>query len=306
MNSMLVPAGWYVVADATELPSKKPLAIERFGLPLVLWRKADGSPVAMLDQCPHRSAKLSVGNVVRDSIQCKFHGFEFDPSGSCQLVPETNKSAQNLKVATFPIREEHGFLWIFHGKSEASVSVPWFESLSKSNWSFSRQTADWSTHVSRCIENQLDYAHLPFVHRDTIGGKMDVTKAMTFETEPDFIRFYATEARNGAGVIEFRFPNIWCLTIVPGKFAQMMAFVPVSEKRTRLYLRGYQSFVTVFGLAQIFDSITAKQSAYILSQDHEVVLSQHPHSSVQAEHEILYPSDTAIKFFRERWLATQE
>ncbi len=305
MKAMQLPAGWYVVADVSELKARKPLAIERFGLALVLWRQENGSIVAMLDQCPHRSAKLSVGSLVGNSIQCKFHGFEFDACGSCQLVPETRKAAPNLKVPIFPVREMHGFIWIWHGQSEPAAELPWFDALLQGSWSYSKQSTTWPTHVSRCIENQLDYAHLPYVHRNTIGGNMDVTKKVTFETCDEYIRFFPSGKEAGTGFIEFRFPNIWSLTIVPGKFGQMMAFVPVSENETKLYLRGYQSFITIFGLAQIFDTIGAWQSAYILNQDREVVLSQHPRSSIDSDHEILYPSDTAIKFFRERWRASQ-
>ena len=305
MDSMLLPSGWYVVADASELRPGKPLAIERFGKNLVLWRKSNGSPVAMLDQCPHRSAKLSVGSISQDSIQCKFHGFEFDHSGQCLFVPETKKAAPNLKVPTLPIVEQHEFLWIWLGSQEPDSEVPWFQPLITGNWSHSHQVTEWPAHVTRCIENQLDYAHLPFVHKNTIGSNVDLSRSVEFETASEVIRFFPS-GREAGSFIEFRFPNIWMLTIVPGKFAQMMAFVPVSESVTRLYLRGYQSFVTLIGLSTVFDTIGAWQSRVILNQDREVVVSQHPPSSIESSHEILYPSDSAIKFFRSRWSETQK
>jgi phenylpropionate dioxygenase-like ring-hydroxylating dioxygenase large terminal subunit len=260
----------------------------------------------MLDQCPHRSAKLSIGRIIDNHIQCPFHGFEFDECGKCVLVPETKRAAPTLKTQTFSILERHGFLWIWHGPpADSDCEIPWFEQLVGGKWSYSEQATDWSTHITRCIENQLDYAHLPYVHRDTIGKDVDVTKPVRFETDKDFIRFYPA-GDSSRGFVEFRFPNIWMLTIVPGRFAQMMAFVPVSENITRLYLRGYQSFVTLFGIRTIFDMVAAWQSSIILNQDRQVVLSQDPQHALSAKHEVFYQSDTAVKCFRQRWLETQE
>lgn len=306
MTAMSLPPGWYVVAAANELKNGKPLGIERFGKSIVLWRTDDGEPVAMLDHCPHRSARLSIGKCSANSIQCRFHGFEFTKDGACQLVPETGKAAANLKVETFSVVEKHGFLWIWHGALPPQADVPWFAELENSSWSYNCQTADWPTHVTRCIENQLDYAHLPFVHYNSIGQNMDVTKPVHFDTADDLIRFYPDGTAPGRGCIEFRFPNIWMLSIVPGKFAQMLAFVPVSEHATRLYLRSYQSFVTIYGINKLVDKILQWQSRYILNQDREVVLSQHPQNVMEAEHEVLYQSDSAIKHFRMRWSKTAE
>lgn len=298
---MLLPSGWYVIAASSELKRNKPLGFERFGKDIVLWRNDSGQPVAMLDLCPHRSAKLSVGRVENDCIECPFHGFSFDQNGRCTLVPETNKAAPNLRVQTFPLREKHGFIWCWYGDEQAQVDLPWFETLDNAKWSFSEQATLWPAHITRCIENQLDYAHLPFVHKNTIGGNTDVTKPVRFELNNNSIKFYPESEEKGSGFIEFRFPNIWMLIIVPDKFAQMMAFVPVNEELTRLYLRGYQSFITLPGLCTIFNTIGAWQSKYILSQDKKVVLSQRPSSSLDAVQEILYPSDQGIRHFRDCW-----
>ena len=303
---MLLPSGWYVIAASSELKPQKPLGIERFQKNLVLWRNKDGKAIAMLDLCPHRSAKLSIGQIKQDCIECPFHGFSFDYEGRCNLVPEIKKAAPNLTVQTFELVEKHGFIWLWHPSEPKTNVLPWFEALDQGKWSFSQQATNWPTHISRCIENQLDYAHLPFVHRNTIGGNTDVTKPVKFELEDNSIKFYPESEKKGSGFIEFRFPNIWMLTIVPGKFAQMMAFVPVNENMTRLYLRGYQSFVTIPGISTIFNTIGAWQSKYILNQDKRVVLSQIPNSSLEASNEILYPSDQGIRHFRRRWQETSQ
>ena len=57
-----LPNRWYGVFPMARL-GRRPAAIRRFGLPLVLYRRADGQAVAMLDRCPHRGAALSRGRV---------------------------------------------------------------------------------------------------------------------------------------------------------------------------------------------------------------------------------------------------
>ena len=112
---MHIPQGWYAILSSNEIPAKSPLAIERFGIDLVAWRQSNGSPVLMSDLCPHRSVKLSGGKLIKDRIQCPFHGFEYDKSGRCQLVPETCEAAPNLKTRALPVIERHDFIWAWIG-----------------------------------------------------------------------------------------------------------------------------------------------------------------------------------------------
>lgn len=54
---------WYVAAWAHEVAPGGLLARRILDEALVLWRSADGAPVAQLDRCPHRLAPLSAGRV---------------------------------------------------------------------------------------------------------------------------------------------------------------------------------------------------------------------------------------------------
>lgn len=299
---MILPEGWYAVAESNELKRGRPLNLECFGMPLVLWRCADSSPVAMVDRCPHRSAKLSLGEIVDESaIRCPFHGFEFSADGSCGFVPETESASTNLVVKTFDVRDQYNFIWMWCGSSIPSDEVSWFPALLKADWSYASQAHVWPTHISRCVENQLDYAHLPFVHRNTIGHNAKVSKLVEFDLGNDSICFFPGGRNKQQASIEFRFPNVWMLTIIPEQFAQVIAFVPMSERSTKLYLRSYQSFCKLPGLASIVNTIIRWQSRSIIQQDRRVVLSQFPQNSMVSTDEKLFPSDGAIIHFRKRW-----
>lgn len=58
---------WWVAARADEI-TDKPLARWILELPIVLYRTADGTPVALDDRCPHRWAPLSEGRVEGNEI----------------------------------------------------------------------------------------------------------------------------------------------------------------------------------------------------------------------------------------------
>lgn len=299
-KSMQVPEGWYVVAASTEL-GKAPISVERFGQSYALWRDSAGRAVMMRDSCPHRSAKLSLGKIQNDCIACPFHGFQFDTSGSCTYVPETEHAAPNLKVATLELTESQGLIWTYFGdKSAAGSSHPWFDELDAS-FSVAESFHEWPTHITRCVENQLDYAHLPFVHASTIGKNVDVRGKRRIDCDGKMISMYTNVADDSAASIKFIFPNLWLLTILPGKFYQFIAFVPVAEQRTRLYLRAYQKFVTAPVLSSLMNLAMNHSNKVIINQDRAVVLSQEPQNSTKASDELLFPSDRAIKYFRDLW-----
>ena len=54
---------WYVAAWDHEIEDR-PLGRILLNEPVVLYRKADGTPVALEDRCVHRQAPLSLGEVV--------------------------------------------------------------------------------------------------------------------------------------------------------------------------------------------------------------------------------------------------
>lgn len=289
--------GWYVIACSKELKVGEPLSIKRFGQELVLWRDLNGKPVLMKDQCPHRSAKLSDGDVSDGQIICPFHGFRYSTTGQCSFVPETGKSASNLQVSCFDCVEKNDFIWLWHGEpATSSTELPWFSELDN-RYAYSQIEQNWSCHFSRCVENQLDYAHLPYVHRTTIGRfGFDPRVKVDFELSTERIKFTPT----GKAFIEFLFPNIW-RNYINSDFQLVLAFAPVSEEETKLYLRAYfkhLNFPVVRSIAGVFFNIT---NTIILNQDKSVVLNQRPIDSLNEEEleENLFPSDRAIKHFRD-------
>ena len=128
----------------------------------------------MLDRCAHRGVALSAGKLMPDchTVQCPFHGFEYDASGACTYIPANGRNAHVpdvIKVETYPTYEAHGWIWIWWGENHGELpEVPYFDSI-PATYPYATFQDHWKTHYSRAIENQLDAIHLPFVHYNTIG-----------------------------------------------------------------------------------------------------------------------------------------
>jgi vanillate monooxygenase len=107
---------WYVAAGREEIGSE-PLGRKLLGKPVVLYRKTDGSVVAMHDACPHRGFPLSKSKVVGDDIQCRYHGNVFNELGTCIEMPANPQAniSNNMCVTTYPVVESWHWVWIWMG-----------------------------------------------------------------------------------------------------------------------------------------------------------------------------------------------
>jgi nitrite reductase/ring-hydroxylating ferredoxin subunit len=121
-----IPAGlelglrnyWYPILQSEELGPDKPLAIQRLGEQLVVWRDGDGAPRTLRDRCPHRAARLSIGRILDGQLQCIFHGLRFDGAGQCALIPwepEDSPLRSGVGVNAYPTRELGGYIWAYLG-----------------------------------------------------------------------------------------------------------------------------------------------------------------------------------------------
>ena len=79
-ESSIVKNRWYIAAFASEI-TREPMERTLLNLPVVMYRKESGAPVAMYGLCPHRYYPLAKGRVKGDAIVCGYHGFTFADTG---------------------------------------------------------------------------------------------------------------------------------------------------------------------------------------------------------------------------------
>jgi phenylpropionate dioxygenase-like ring-hydroxylating dioxygenase large terminal subunit len=113
-----LPNYWYPVLQSEEVAADQPHAFRVMGRELVAWRDGDGAPRVVLDRCPHRGAKLSIGLVLDGGIQCPLHGIRFDGEGACTRIPwepDDSPLLDTITTTAYPTRELGGYIWSYLG-----------------------------------------------------------------------------------------------------------------------------------------------------------------------------------------------
>lgn len=160
---------WYVIAFGGDV-SREPLSRMIMGDPIVLYRKGDGSPVALFDRCPHRGMRLSNGGkLIDDAIQCNYHGLQFAPDGKCREVPSGGPISSMMCVRSYPLVEIWDWIWIWPGdpaKADPAL-IPDHHELGLTDPSlhaYSGLTLAIESNYLHASENLSDATHISFLH----------------------------------------------------------------------------------------------------------------------------------------------
>ncbi len=264
--------GWYAILASRELPQGKPLALTRFDLPLVAFRTSDNISV-MLDRCPHRGVKLSNGCLEKNNIVCPFHGLSFNHHGQCERIPVQGDDSvipKALRATTYPAREQHGFIFLWWGAvPEVLPEVDWFhDELDGCDGPY-ENVAECNTGLSRNIENQLDMAHLPFVHKNSIGRFVKSTR-MDVDCTVNGRRIRMFRRGHPDYYVEMCLPNLW-INRIGEKTWVFLAFAPVSATRTRIYTRYYQGSFRIPVLKHLLGWVMRWSNLRILKEDIRII-----------------------------------
>jgi vanillate O-demethylase monooxygenase subunit len=194
---------WYLAAWASEVTAGTLFHRRLLDEPVVLFRKTDGSPVALRDRCPHRFAPLHLGKLIDDVVQCPYHGLRFDAGGKCVLNPH-GPVPPAARVRQFPVVERYSALWIWMGdpaRADPELIVP-FDFLVPENWHVGTGHLLIQAHYELETDNILDLSHIEFLHPlfaseavrvakvqsvqegDTVWCKRFITR----DSPPEFVR----------------------------------------------------------------------------------------------------------------------
>ncbi|MEM7157954.1 MAG: Rieske 2Fe-2S domain-containing protein [Myxococcota bacterium] len=202
----MIPNRWYPITTSSTV-RKAPVPLHRMGLRLVVFRGADGQLRCLRDRCSHRGAALSAGKVKGNEIECPYHGFRFDGAGQCTAMPCEGRDARipgGLEIDTFPLREDHGLVWLWWGAAPADGNVdslppvPWFSELPADTRFASGGELEWPLNYVRAIESNFDLHHGPFVHPNLMGALTRVDP-ITVQVDGDRIDMRATLAPEPGG-----------------------------------------------------------------------------------------------------------
>jgi phenylpropionate dioxygenase-like ring-hydroxylating dioxygenase large terminal subunit len=165
-----VRACWHPVAFADDV-ADSPVPVTLLGEPLVVWRDSMGTAHAMTDVCLHRGTALSLGSVAGDEIVCPYHGWHYDGSGRCTLIPQLETPGRvppKARVAAFGCTERHGLVWV--ALAPPRWELPDIPELESEDWhAVGCGPYAWEADASRQLENFTDFGHFPWVHPGLLG-----------------------------------------------------------------------------------------------------------------------------------------
>ena len=169
---MFVRNTWYAAAWEREV-GDLPLAATIAGQRLAIYRRIDGGYGALDDACPHRKLPLSMGRVLGDTLECGYHGLQFDCSGTCVKAPTNGTVPPGLSVTAYPVQARYGLLWVWLGDPALADPADIFEVRHWGDPTWGCTVGDDMTvrcHHLYISDNLLDPSHVAWVHPGSFAG----------------------------------------------------------------------------------------------------------------------------------------
>lgn len=240
---------WQPVCYTQDFTSQKPiLRVKMLGENLVAYRMPDGTYGLLAEKCTHRGASLAYGFVEDRGLRCAYHGWKFDPSGTCleqPFEPEGSNYKERVQQRAYRVEALSGILFAYMGPPERKPLLPRWDVLVRTDGKRVLQRhpvldCNWL----QAQENSVDTVHTYFLHGHMM--KMKGIKAGEYYLRP--IKKYEFEL-NEWGIVKKRtwggdkpeeelghpavFPNI--LRVPEGPRQAMHWRVPIDDESTRIF-----------------------------------------------------------------------
>jgi phenylpropionate dioxygenase-like ring-hydroxylating dioxygenase large terminal subunit len=172
-SSQFLRNAWYVAAWAGEVGEGQLLNRTYLDEAVLLFRDRAGVAHALADRCPHRAAPLHLGKHCGDTVQCGYHGLQFDARGACVHNPHPpGNLPKAAQVRRYPLEERHSFLWIWMGaESRADAGlIPDFSFQDPATHFVGKRYLKPRVSYLLEIDNIMDLSHIEFLHPTTLGS----------------------------------------------------------------------------------------------------------------------------------------
>lgn len=164
---------WYPIAWGSEVTAGNLFSRKVCNQLVLLFRNTRDEICAIPDRCPHRFVPLSRGHLCGDTVQCGYHGLEFDGNGQCVHNPHGDGIIPpRAHIGAFPVEERYSLIWIWFGDEAGADSslIPAFECMNPEKYYVARGYLHVSANYQLETDNILDLSHIQYLHPDTLGS----------------------------------------------------------------------------------------------------------------------------------------
>ena len=187
-----IPNGWFAIEWSKDLVNGEVRRIRCFDQELVLFRTRSGEPKVLDAYCAHLGAHLGEGGrVVGEAIQCPFHGWQYDGTGTCVEIPYCDKIPPKARVGAWDVVERNRMIHVWrHAEGKPpSWDVPSMPELEDPEWTEPRTfELKVAVHMQDMAENNCDPIHFQHVH----GAPEAPPSEISFAEDGRFFRMSST------------------------------------------------------------------------------------------------------------------
>jgi phenylpropionate dioxygenase-like ring-hydroxylating dioxygenase large terminal subunit len=318
---------WYPIARSEDVKGDAPFRTQVLGLRFVAFRDDKGRAHVLSDVCVHRGGSLGKGWVRDNTVVCPYHGWRFDGTGKCVLIPTLpdDSPPARAKVDSYPVQERYGIVFAFLGDLPEAERPPLhtIDEFDQPGWRANKLTVfEVPAYYERSMENGLDPSHNEFVHPAQGSPNINANlrkKPLDVEQVPwgsrFLVRFEHKDEKMGTKALADQRtlvdqvtagsghvgPNqmiTWIRFSPTNMFNQYFFEAPIDETRTRVFFVNMRTFL----LEPQHDDRIARVNLVVAQEDIDILGEldpvQTPDSTTK---EVLVPSDRAIVTYRE-WL----
>ena len=171
----LYSQSWYPICLSDEVKPGEVIGRELFGGRVVVFRGENGEATVLSPYCAHLGMDLAQGKVVGNNLQCLFHQYEYDQTGTCVKTGWGPMPPAGTCVFKFPVQERYNIIWAFNG-TKPLFDLPDMRYPDEELHTFTWQSCEMSCNITEIVAQVPDWGHLRFMHGDTM-----VTQEPNFE-----------------------------------------------------------------------------------------------------------------------------
>jgi len=171
----LYSQSWYPICMSDEVKPGEVVGREFLGGRVVVFRGENGEATVMSPYCAHLGMDLAQGKVVGNNLQCLFHHYEYDQSGTCVKTGWGPMPPKGTCVFKFPSQELYNLIWAFNG-TKPLFNLPDFRFPDAELYMHTWMSCTIPCNITEIVAQVPDWGHLRFMHGDTM-----VTREPGFE-----------------------------------------------------------------------------------------------------------------------------